>query len=169
MNSIVLDVETTITNKGNPFDVRNRLCYIGCYDGDDYRLFDIEYSNSNYRKELNEVQLLLDSFDCIVGFNLKFDLHWIKRYGIDFSKHSVWDCQLVQFILDNQSTPYPSLDGVAAGYGLDSKLSVVNDEYWDRGVDTPEIPRTILEDYLKQDLLLSWQIYLIQLKRIENE
>jgi len=163
---VVLDCETTVSSKGNPFDARNHLCYIGCFDGSTYNLFDIEYSNESYRKGLVQVQSLVNSFDLLIGFNLKFDLHWIRRYGIDFSKHSVWDCQLVQFILDNQATPYPSLDGVAAGYGLDSKLSVVNDEYWSKGVDTPEIPRTILEDYLKQDLLLTWQIYQLQLKEI---
>lgn len=169
MKPLVIDVETTTINKGNPFDFRNRLCYTGCFDGDTYSLYDIEYSDEPYSKRLVQVQSLVDSFDLLVGFNIKFDLHWLRRYDIDFSKHSVWDCQLVQFTLDNQANPYPSLDAVAAGYGLDSKLSVVNDKYWSRGVDTPEIPRLELEDYLKQDLLLTWQIYNIQKERVENE
>ena len=29
MNHLVLDTETTISNKGNPFDTTNKLCYVG--------------------------------------------------------------------------------------------------------------------------------------------
>jgi hypothetical protein len=30
--SLILDVETTISNKGNPFDETNKLCYVGLLD-----------------------------------------------------------------------------------------------------------------------------------------
>ena len=42
MRCLVLDVETTIGNKGDPFDERNSLQYVGVLkDGDDSSLFDI--------------------------------------------------------------------------------------------------------------------------------
>jgi len=167
MKAICLDVETSILNKGNAYDHRNKLCYIGLFDGDTYQLVDIDYSGRLPGEALRLVQDRIDSFDCIVGFNLKFDLSWLRRYGIDFSKHSVWDCQLVEFILDTQSNPYPSLDGVASKYSLASKLSVVDNEYWSKNIDTPDIPKDILEEYLKQDLKLTWKIYQLQVKEIE--
>ena len=42
MRTLTLDVETTISNKGNPFDRTNKLCYVGTTHG----LFDIEYSDA---------------------------------------------------------------------------------------------------------------------------
>lgn len=156
---LVLDCETTILNRGNPFDYRNRLCYIGLYDGDDYHLLDIEYSGVLDKRGLQTVKELVRNSSLIVGFNLKFDLHWIRRYGLDFSHCAVWDCQLVEFILNFQSTPYPSLTGVASKYGFGNKFDIVPTEYWNKGIDTPDIPRDILEEYLKQDLWLTYQIY----------
>ena len=42
----IFDVETTISNKGNPFDQTNKLCYAGFKTGNQTHLFDVEYSDS---------------------------------------------------------------------------------------------------------------------------
>jgi len=36
MNVIALDTEVTTSNKGDPFDVRNKFVLGGWYDGSDY-------------------------------------------------------------------------------------------------------------------------------------
>ena len=159
MRSLVLDVETTISNKGNPFDERNRLCYVGLYNDNVCDLVDIDYSGSPNRDRLASIQRCIDSHDVLIGFNIKFDLHWIRNYGISFVGKRVWDCQLVHFILTGQQNPYPSLNGVASYYGLGNKLDVVASEYWGNNIDTPSIPRDILEEYLKQDLQLTQKVY----------
>jgi len=167
MKGLVLDVETTISNKGNPFDETNKLCYVGCYDGNVSVLHSIEYGSEPYGNVLADVQASVDACELIIGFNLKFDLHWIRRYGIHYSTKRVWDCQLVHFILTGQSQSYPSLNGVAAHYGLDSKLDVVSTEYWKNGIDTPDVPEDILRDYLQKDLELTHQVYLKQLEEVK--
>jgi DNA polymerase III epsilon subunit-like protein len=91
MREIVLDVETTISNKGNPFDQTNKLCYVGIKGERFSDLFDIEYSVYPYVPELEKIQLLIDQSDILIGFNIKFDLHWIRRYGINFSNKRIWD------------------------------------------------------------------------------
>ena len=159
MRSLVLDVETTISNKGNPFDERNKLCYVGLYNSDGTSVYDIDYSGSPNRERLDSIQRLIDSHDTLVGFNIKFDLHWIRRYGINIVGKRVWDCQLVHYILTNQQHPYPSLNSVAEYYGLGSKLDAVATEYWSNGIDTCNIPKDILEPYLEQDLLLTQKVY----------
>ena len=163
MKELVLDVETTISNKGNPFDQTNKLCYVGISSG----LYDIEYSHDPYVPKLHEIQQKIDESDILIGFNIKFDLHWIRRYGITFSSKRIWDCQLVHFILTGQTESYPSLNGVCAHYGLDTKLDVVSTEYWKNGIDTPDIPREILEEYLQGDLDLTHQVYLKQLAEVQ--
>lgn len=164
-NYLVLDVETTISNKGNPFDRTNKLCYVGLKDGG---IYDIEYNNEPYRTKLDLIQKAINDSEVLVGFNIKFDLHWLRRYGIEFSHCRIHDCQLVHFMLTGQQEPYPSLNGVASYYSLGSKLDKVADEYWKHGIDTTDIPREILEEYLQQDLDLTEQVYLKQLEDIEK-
>lgn len=159
MNTIILDIESTISNKGNPFDERNKLCYVGLHHNNVSNLFDIEYSGNPYRDKLNAIQSMLNNDSILVGFNIKFDLHWIRKYGINFMDKRVWDCQLVHFILTNQQNPYPSLNSVAEYYGLGSKLDVIATEYWSNGIDTPDVPKDILEQYLEQDLILTKQVF----------
>jgi DNA polymerase I-like protein with 3'-5' exonuclease and polymerase domains len=155
---LILDVETTTYAKGNPFSRRNSLCYVGTLSKQE-KLYDVEYSEKPYSTELLNIQQDVDNCETIVGFNIKFDLHWIKNYGIIFVNKRVWDCQIVHFILSNQKATMPSLNDVAAHYGLKPKLDVVATEYWDKGIDTKDIPRDVLEEYLSGDLELTKQVY----------
>lgn len=168
MKELVLDVETTISNKGNPFDRSNKLCYVGCLGDGSSTLYNIEYDSSSYGNELSNLQSMVDDYEIIIGFNIKFDLHWIRRYGILFSTKRIWDCQLVHFILTGQEHSYPSLNKVADYYGLGSKLDVVSTEYWKNGIDTPDIPKDILEEYLIGDLELTRKVYERQLKEVSK-
>ena len=104
----------------------------------------------------------------VCGFNIKFDLHWLRKVGVDISKLQIWDCQLAEFILNDQATPYPSLNDSAIKYGFAPKLDIVKLEYWDKGIDTDKIPRDILSDYLTQDLILTEQVYMKQLERFQT-
>ena len=158
MCGLILDVETTISNKGNPFDETNKLCYVGLLDTS-HNLFSIEYNDQPYKKHLEEIQSRITNAEVLVGFNLKFDLHWLRKYGINFMGKRLWDCQLVHFILTGQQYPYPSLNSVAAYYNLGSKLDVVATEYWSNKIDTPNIPADILEEYLLGDLQLTQKVY----------
>lgn len=168
MSYLVLDVETTISNKGNPFDETNKLCYVGLLSDGISNTLPIEYTSDPYGGTLARIQAAIDSTDFIIGFNLKFDLHWVRRYGINISHKRVWDCQLVHFILTGQGKAYPSLNGVAEYYGLGSKLDIVASEYWKNGIDTPDIPKDILEEYLIGDLVLTEQVYQKQLEEVSK-
>ena len=164
MRSLIIDVETTISNKGNPFDGTNKLCYIGTNHG----LYPIEYSNDPYKHRLDEVQNQISTAETLVGFNIKFDLHWLKKYQIDFSGKRIWDCQLVHYILTGQNEVFPSLNRVCAHYNLESKQDVVSEEYWKNKIDTTDIPEEILRDYLAQDIKLTQQVYELQLEQLET-
>jgi DNA polymerase-1 len=163
MKVLILDVETTINNKGNPFDETNRLCLVGLSSSIDNvaRTFDIEFSDSPNGDSLRDIQTLIDEHDLLVGFNIKFDLHWLRRYGLTFTSKRIWDCQLAHFILSGQSNPYPSLDGVAQYHGLGSKLDTVA-EYWKQGIDTDAIPIEVLIEYLEKDLEVTRNVYIKQ-------
>src|SRR5690606_27629138 len=88
---------------------------------------------------LKEARCIEDA-TLLIGFNIKFDLHWLRRYGIrPNDKVRIWDCQLAEFIITGQQGAYPSLDGCCEKYGLGQKDDRIS-EYWKLGVDTTDIP-----------------------------
>jgi len=167
-HTLTLDVETTTFQKGNPFSRRNRLCTVGLLDDAGYRDFDIEYTNTPYGGKLQTIKEIVEASTLLIGFNIKFDLHWLRRYIDELSVHAVWDCQLAEFILAQQSNPYPSLNDTLNLYGLEHKLDTVKLEYWDRGIDTTEIPWDILAEYQKRDIVGTREVFEIQKKRFEE-
>lgn len=161
MKVFALDVETTTNNKGDPFDETNNLVLGGYGTSTDF----IGFTSRDCR----ELQKSLDQATLVILFNAKFDLHWIRRIGIHFDiRLPIWDCQLAEFILSNQQWRYPSLDESCARRCLPRKLDVVKTEYWDKGIDTSDIPLHILEEYLRGDINSTYQLYLDQVERFKQ-
>jgi len=159
MELLVFDTETTTKNKGSPWTISNKLCYIGAWDGNKrYNDYDIEYGSHPYGSILCEFRNNFSSAALIIGFNLKFDLHWIRRYGVELTTQKLWDCQVAHFLITGMINRYPSLNEVAEYYKLGAKLDKIK-EYWDSGIDTPDIPEDELREYLKQDVSLTFQVY----------
>jgi DNA polymerase-1 len=167
MKYLILDVETTILNKGNPFTNENKLCYtgyklVGCNDTS-------TISHLQSGSCTSELQAVLDNADYLVCFNAKFDCHWLERIGCNLSRLRIWDCQYAEFIFNNQLTKYPSLEGAAIQYDLGHKLDIVKTEYWEKGVDTPEVPLEIMLEYLEQDVAITEKLFLLQQKRFKED
>lgn len=136
MNILCLDTEVTgATNntKGNPFTRSNRLVYCGIWDHRGYSDFPIEYDSRPYGRQTREISSRILECDLLVGFNLKFDLHWLRRYGItEFQEKRIWDCQTFEYLVSRQTMAYPSLGGSCEARGLGSKIDIIKTEYWER-------------------------------------
>jgi DNA polymerase I-like protein with 3'-5' exonuclease and polymerase domains len=179
MRYAIVDTECSTYAKGNCYAERNKLCLVGLRvcdtDGSGERssknyIWKIEYDEAPYAEALGAISALLATLDTCVVFNGKFDLGWLARYGVDLPDHCrIFDCQLAEFILSYQQTPFPSLDGCLAKYGLGSKLHTVEHEYWALGIDTPEIPYDILEAYLLTDLEKTDALYQALLPLCEHQ
>jgi DNA polymerase-1 len=52
------------------------------------------------------------------------------------------------------------------GYGIPGKFDRVKTDFWDKGIDTDQIPRPILTEYCLQDIEITKQIYYKQQERI---
>ena len=157
MNVLAIDTENTTSNKGNPFDTTNRsVCYSYCLNG--------EHSAACQTTEssLRQLQELIDDADLLVLFNAKYDLHWFNKLGVKTEHKPIWCCQLAEFVIERQSLKYPSLEGCAIKYGLGNKIDVIKTEYWDKGINTDEIPWEILEKYAVQDAILTYKLYEVQ-------
>lgn len=157
---LFLDTENTTWNNGNPFDERNfNVCIGYCTDsGIEGVVFHGE-DDSIFRRVLSEATLL-------VNFNIKYDLHWLRKLGYDFSGKRVFCNQVAEFFLGRQSPKYPDLDGTCASYNLARKLDVVKTEYWDKGINTHEIPRPVLWEYCSTDVTITKGLYYAQMDRV---
>jgi DNA polymerase-1 len=157
-NEVAVDTESTIWNKGNPYDPRNSLvCYSVATDGGSHACR-IDAPNA-----LSNLQLLCDASSLLVGFNFKFDAHWLIKHGIVFNT-PIWDVQLAEFIISHQSHKFPSLDETCEKYGIPKKLDVVATEYWAKGINTTEVPWELLEEYAAHDAAITLQCYHAQRK-----
>lgn len=138
---LFLDVETTTFNKGHPFDPRNKLVsYVTCINNN--TVFK-HYSDPDF---MGWIKDQLNSASIISGFNVKFDVHWLRRLGLFLpAKVKVWDLQLGEFILSGQQNRFASLEDTYKSYGMDGKKSHEIEDYWNAGINTDEIPVPILE------------------------
>ena len=152
----VLDIECTTSNKGNPFDQTNKMVMIGVLQNEKVTIIKEEFEDLWVEGKL------------LVGHNIKFDIHWIRRCGVSIKDIKVWDTQLAEFILTGQDMRFPSLDGCLEKYGFPAKLDVVKTEYWNKGIDTDDIPTDILTEYLERDLKGTEEVYLAQKKLFET-
>jgi len=154
MKILIVDCETTISNKGQFADSNNKLV--------------MSLAKWNDGDFVEITQEVLDEANLVVGFNIKFDLHWLRNTGFNISRIRIWDCQIAEYLLENQLNPYNSLNGACNKYGLETKLDVVKTEYWDKGVDTDNIPKDILLEYLKKDIDLTHQVFIKQVDEFKK-
>jgi DNA polymerase-1 len=160
MHTLTLDVETTTYNKGNPFDPRNFCVTIQTKVND-------QETRCKYYDEPDFTSCIrqgLDSCKLIIGQNIKFDVHWLCNLGLSIPTGvRIWDTMVAEFILSGQTNSFASLNSLAEKYGLPTKHDEVKD-YWDKGINTHEIPRDVLITYGAWDVDLTYLVYLAQLK-----
>ena len=152
MKDLCIDFETTTYNKGSPFDNRNQIVCIAYCDTSGGREVIRPHKNA-----LDSLQKRISESDRIVGFNLKFDLHWLRKAGIDFSSKRVYDAQAAEFVLSGQSHKFPSLNDVSEKYLGRRKIDEVA-ALWDQGVQTTDIPWETLAAYAAEDVDLTLSV-----------
>jgi len=146
MNVLAIDTENNTWNTGAPFDRRFKGV---CYSWADSSGSGANQNNSDSLAELSE---RIRHADILVGFNIKYDLHVLRKLGVrGWEDKRIWDCQLGEYIRSNQTWKYPSLEESLVKYGLGHKEDVVSKEYWAKGVQTEDIPWEILSSYASTD------------------
>lgn len=162
---IALDVETSKKPTFKPWQQGAYLSTISIYKDDSTDEFFVFHHNQpsendwiTDRDKIKKLQKIIDDTECICGSNLKFDLLWLKYIGIDIRNKKLFDTQVAEYLLTSQSNSNLSLDACAKKYLDDEKKDVVKEEYWDKGIDTADIPLDILEEYDRHDSYLSLNV-----------
>lgn len=152
---LTFDTETTTLLKGHCFHPQNKLVSYSIKVDDGPTDFNY-YTAPDF---LHEIRAYMQQCTLVVGFNLKFDLHWMRRYGVRPNDRArIWDCQLAEFIISGQTNRYPSLNECLEKYGLGQKDDKIA-EYWGLGIDTPDIPEEELKTYNDRDVELTYLLY----------
>lgn len=169
MSYVSFDLETTIKSilkrKASPFYNANRIVAIGSK-----RKGDPKNSGLYFQTGIDEegkyiggapdgwLKGLLSGASYVAGFNIKFDiLHAMcqgpanRQAWIEFIDRGgvAWDCQLAEYLIHGMDPEYHmcAMDEVAPRYGGNLKDDAVK-SLWDAGVDTCDIDRQLLMDYL---------------------
>ena len=159
---LTLDTENTIYAKGNPFSEGNKCCVVAYKINNEQSVaLQWEYDEPVTQEKLDLIQGLLDKCSLFIAFNAKYDLHWLRKYELRLPK-KVWCTQVAQFVILNQQEKYPSLNSACAYWGLGKKLDVIDEEYWSKGISTENIPWTLLDEYSRQDVDLTYSLFIRQ-------
>lgn len=163
---ITLDCETTNINYGDSTNSDNRVVLTShCRDdGDISSLWGWDGDLDKFISSLED----LDGF--VVGQNIKFDLRWLARYGLDLSKIIVWDTMIAEHVFyGNRPFNIPvDLGSIAARYGLPTKEPYI-DICIKGGVCPSELPTSLIQRRCEYDVGVTRAIFKKQLERAEKE
>jgi DNA polymerase I-like protein with 3'-5' exonuclease and polymerase domains len=168
---LVLDWETTNTEYGNPINPVNRLV-LGCWllvypDGRQVEkyIFGDEY---DFAPLLGDIAYVNENKGFIIAHNLKFELQWLKRCGLDLRSTLGFDTMLGQWVLDGNRNPdRRSLDSLSARYALGRKGELVS-ALMDAGVCPSNIRREWLLKYCWQDIHLTHALFKQEVKLLRE-
>ncbi len=163
-NPVVVDVETTISNDGNPFDLKNKLVTIQILVKTNNLIWSSFFTKENF----TDCIPYLDKATLLIGQNIKFDLHWLRREFEFISKVPIWELQNAEFLFSNQQWKYPDLDTMCKNYGVGEKISTIEEKYWSKGIDTDQIPLLELVEYGIHDVELTWLVFLQQVEKFRT-
>ena len=164
----VLDIETTFTKEGDPspFNPDNRLVSVGI--NDEYYFFHhsdlFETSMANENKK--SVQDILDKSELVIGHNLKFDMSWLYQCGFTY-KGKLYDTMLGEYIINRGEKKSVSLKESCRRRGISLKSDILA-TYMNEGYGIDEIPMPKLEEYGKQDVKITKELYEAQIETFNS-
>lgn len=160
---IVIDVETTNLDKGDVTNPDNKLLKVQFkLPGEDTYVMDCGWGVFDVPDELLRA---LEAAPFLVGHNIKFDLGWLAKAGLDLSKVVVWDTMLGEYMIaGNQHVPL-SMDATLARYGFRLKDNYVSKAI-KSGVCPSELPDSLLTRYAYHDVENLVPLFLAQRQRI---
>lgn len=162
---ITLDKETSTYNKGHVHDPRNFVVSFSTKEYGQPPVFHY-YTDPDF---LSCLRSAISNATRLVGFNIKFDLAWAVRLGIQIPQAlEIWDCSLAEFIFTGQEARFISLNECLEKYALPVKLDKVK-EYWEKGISTEDIPRDIVEEYNDWDVVTTEMLYDIQMSLLSDK
>lgn len=162
---LVVDFETDSENHGSALHEPNDLV-LACW-----QVVEVDGSVSKRAHKFGgiyEQQELLDdiaSVDFIIAHNLKFELQWLKRCGLDLHDVLGYDTMLGAWVLDGNERKPRSLAGLARRYGVPGKVDVIS-KLIKLGVNPRHMHQGWLLEYCDQDVEVTRQVFVRQIQEL---
>lgn len=160
-NYLVLDFETTSLEKGAALNSDNELLLAAWYYNGEYHV----HEGGEYDQDL--LQSHVEKCDLLVAHNLKFELHWLYRIGIDYGYRMGYDTMLGDYVIAGNRQFRFDLNSVSERWGVVGKESVVN-RLMKCGVPIEDIPRRWVSQYCLQDVKATHDIFLKQRQGLQQ-
>ena len=172
--SIVLDVETNGLDSYN----LNQICGVGLGEPKSNGLLQY-YPFRHHQGEnldpdyLKELITYLNSLDTFIGYNIKFDLHFLTSDGLDTTNKKLIDVIVMVRLIEHSDTRDLALTPTGARhygeeavqYDIDTKKELRTNK-WNK--DFSLAPPEFLGDYCKKDVGLTAKLYENVLQTIKN-
>jgi len=156
---IVYDVETSLINKDKSIFNQDYTFVMGATHwvppGGPIENIKIFQTAPDMKEEVT-------SWVCHVGHNLPFDMN-VLDIDADLDTYFYWDTSIAQYLLTNQKMLYPSLQESCEYYGIPLKKEDKVSEMIKSGVDPTDIPKDLLEEYLRNDIDMTRELFLKQI------
>lgn len=175
----VLDIECTYQGKWNsdssdptPYNPANKLVSVGYKTStgeEDYLIF--YHKENDKRKSLDNVkklQKILDESKVIIGHNLKFDMSWLFEAGFKYDGR-YYDTMIFEYVNARGLKIDLSLAGTCTRYGLNKKTDILQKYCGEQELNVNEVPLQELIEYGKNDINITWELYLYQKALINVE
>lgn len=156
---LVLDFETDVLDKGSALNEDNDIvlaCWVIVKDG--------TVTKKHKFGGIYELQELLDDIatvDFIVAQNLKFELQWLKRCGLELRDVLGYDTMLAEWVLDGNKKSPRNLSALATKYGVPGKLDIIGGLIA-KGISTRDIHPRWLLTYCYADVEATRAIFELQ-------
>lgn len=123
-----------------------------------------------YQDELKNIEI---DEEVIVAHNAKVDLLYLWHLeGLQnaFKRGlKVWDTSLAHYMLSGQKEKFPALRAIAVNNYKRPERAKLMEAYWDKGIDTCDIPKNIVINDVENDVLDTEAIYLQQVEEAKKK
>jgi DNA polymerase-1 len=159
---LVIDVEGD--SEGHVFNYDHKLYMLGLHNGQQAWQLPVEwFPGQPYGQHIQEAQKIIDDHDLIIAFNLKHDLLWSRRYGINLRGKNLWCCQYAEFCISGQTWRMPDLNTAAQNRGLEGKIN------WDWSAPFNTYPWADAAAYNARDLEIEFGLFQKQVEFLKDK
>lgn len=156
---VVLDFETTNLDKGDADNEDNRILLAVWHRVKDGKITEKIRWGSEY--ELQELVDDINDAKFFVAHNALFETKWLDRCGLDTKEVLSFCTQVGEYVLSGNRKWPTSLKACASRRGWPGKMDVIS-YYLNRGICVSDLPKSWVEDYCRQDVVICHKLFLHQ-------
>ena len=111
----------------------------------------------------------IEPHDVLVGHNISYDMLFFREQWINNPNLMIWDTMIAEYLLSDQRIKMGSLDTCLELIGSSARKKTEVSAAMEDGCCPSNIPKEMLEEYLKQDLKITRELFKHQHARFKEK